>query len=118
MEGEEKVASEALGEPLKKSSSLPVVVLQTEIPPPNPRKCDANFAGLLVSRPSLKDLSVDTMRVDEFFCNGSLQILNAYFMEHKAFSKKWMDLQAFVHKVHPLLWQLSLFMNVKLKSLC
>jgi hypothetical protein len=102
-EGEEKVASEAQGEPLGESSFPLLVVLQTETSPPNPRKRDAEFAGLPVSRPSLKDSSVDTMQVDEFFCNGSLQTLNAYFTEHKAFSKEWMDLQAFFHKVH-LLW--------------
>jgi hypothetical protein len=45
-EGEEKAASEAPTEPLGESSSPPVVVLQTETPPPNPRKCDADFAGL------------------------------------------------------------------------
>jgi hypothetical protein len=68
------------------------VVLQTKTPLPNPCKCDADFAGLSVSRPSLKDSSVDTVQVDEFFYNGSLQTFDAYFTEHEAFSKEWMDL--------------------------
>jgi hypothetical protein len=116
-EGEEKVASEAQGEPLGESSFPPVVVLQIETLPPNPRKRDAEFADLSVSRLSLKDSSVDTVRVDEFFYNRSLATLDAYFIEHEAFSKEWMDLQAFLHKVHPLWWQLSLFLNMKFKFL-
>jgi hypothetical protein len=94
------------------------VVLQTKTPLPNPRKRDADFAGLSVSRPSLKDSSVDTVQIDEFFYNGSLQTFDAYFMEHEAFSKEWMDLQAFLHKVHPLYWQIPLLMKVIFKSLC
>jgi hypothetical protein len=89
-------------EPLGESSSPPGLDLLTETPPPNPRKRDANFAGLSISRPSLKNPSVGTVQVDEFFYNGSLQTLNAYFTEHEAFSKEWMDLQAFLRKVHPL----------------
>jgi hypothetical protein len=77
------------------------VDLVTETPLPNPRKCDADFAGLSVSRPSLKDSLVDTVQVDEFFCNGSFQTLDAYFTEHEAFSKEWMNLQAFLHKIPP-----------------
>jgi hypothetical protein len=65
----------------------------------------------------LKDSSIDTVRVDEFFCNGSLQTLDAYFTEHEAFSKEWMDLQAFLYEVNPFWWQLSLLMNVKFKFL-
>jgi hypothetical protein len=95
-EAEEKAALEVPVEPLGELSSPPVVLLQTETPPPNPPKRDADFAGLLVSRPSLKDSSVHTIQIDEFFCNGSLQTLDAYFTEHKAFSKEWMDLQAFL----------------------
>jgi hypothetical protein len=49
----------------------------------------------------LKDSSVDIVGVDEFFYNGS-QTLDAFFRENKAFSKEWMDLQAFIHKVHLL----------------
>jgi hypothetical protein len=94
------------------------VLLQTETSPPNPHKRDADFAGLSVFGPSLKDSSVDTVQIDEFFCNGSLQTLDAYFMEHEAFSKEWMDLQAFLHKAHPFYWQLPLLMIVKFKSLC
>ena len=101
-EGEEKATSEALGEPLEEPSSPPVVVLQIETPPPNPCKHDANYAGLPMSRPSLKDSSIDAMGLDELFCNGPLQTLDAYFTEHEAFSKEWMDLHAFLHKVHPL----------------
>jgi hypothetical protein len=111
-EGEEKAASEASSEPFGKSSSPHVLDLQIETPPPNPCKRDADFAGLSMSRPSLKDSSADTIRVDEFFYNGSLQTLDAYFTKHEAFSKEWMDLQAFLHKV------LSLLLNVKFKSLC
>jgi hypothetical protein len=86
--GEEKATSEALGEPLGEPSSPLVVVLQTKTPPPNPRKRDVNFLGLSMSRPSLKDSLIDTMGLDEFFYNGSLQILDAYFTEHEAFSKE------------------------------
>jgi hypothetical protein len=99
-EAEEKATSEVPAEPLGEPSSPPVVLLQTETPPPNPHKCDVDFAGLSMSRPSLKDSSVDTVQIDEFFCNGSLQTLDAYFTEHEAFSKEWMDLHAFLHKVH------------------
>jgi hypothetical protein len=53
-----------------------------------------------MSRPSLKDSSVHTVQIDEFFCIGSLQTLDAYFTKHEASSKEWMDLQAFLHKVH------------------
>jgi hypothetical protein len=91
-EAEEKIASEVPVEPLGEPSSPPVVLLQTETPPPNPRKRDADFASLSVSRPSLKDSSVHIVQIDEFFCNGSLQTLDAYFMEHEAFSKEWLDL--------------------------
>ena len=101
-EGEKKAASKAQNEPLGASSFFPVVVLQIETPPPNPHKCDADFASLSVFRPSLKDSSIDIAGVDEFFCNGSVQILDAYFKELEAFSKEWMDLQAFLHKVHLL----------------
>ena len=72
-EGEEKAALEVPAEPLRESSSFSVVVLQIETLPPNPRKHDVDFAGLLVSRSSLKDSLVDTMQIDEFFYNGSLQ---------------------------------------------
>jgi hypothetical protein len=58
------------------------------------------------------------VQIDEFFYNGSLQTFDAYFMEHEAFSKEWMDLQAFLHKVHPLYWQIPLLMKVIFKSLC
>jgi hypothetical protein len=60
------------------------VVLQTKTLPPNPCKRDAEFASLSVSRPSLKDSSVNTVEVDEFFYNGSLPTLDAYFIEHGA----------------------------------
>jgi hypothetical protein len=91
-EAKEKATSEVPAKPLREPSSPIVVLLQTETLPPNPRKRDADFAGLSVSRPSLKDSSVDTVQIDEFFCNGSLQTLDAYFTEHEAFSKEWMDL--------------------------
>ena len=71
-EAEEKATSEVPAEPLGKPSSPPVILLQTKTPPPNPHKYDVDFAGLLVSRPSLKDSSVDTVQIDEFFYNGSL----------------------------------------------
>jgi hypothetical protein len=74
-EGEEKAASKAQGEPLGESSLPLLVVLQTKILPPNPCKRDAKFAGFLVSRPSLKDSSVDIEQIGEFFCNGSLKLL-------------------------------------------
>jgi hypothetical protein len=77
-----------------------------ETQPPNLCKHDASIANLSLFRLNqhtsltLKDSVIDTVQVDEFFWTGSLQTLDAYFTLLKAFSKEWMDLQAFLEKVH------------------
>jgi hypothetical protein len=37
--------------------------------------------------------------VDELFLTGSLEATDAYYVEHNAFPKEWLDMQAFLEKV-------------------
>jgi hypothetical protein len=39
------------------------------------------------------------LHVKEFFFFGSLLTTNAYFLQHNAFSKEWMDMQAFTETI-------------------
>jgi hypothetical protein len=71
----------------------------------NPRKQDATFAQLSISRlqqstsPALKDCAGDTFHIDEFFLSRSLHTTDVHTMCRNAFSKEWVDMQAFLEKV-------------------
>jgi hypothetical protein len=39
------------------------------------------------------------LHVQEFLFSGSFLSTDAYFMEHNAFPKEWMDMKAFLEKV-------------------
>jgi hypothetical protein len=77
----------------------------TATPSPNPRKRDSSLAQLSVSRlqqlasPSLMDSAGGALHVQEFFFSGSLLSTDAYYMEHDAFPKEWVDMKAFLMTV-------------------
>jgi hypothetical protein len=87
--------------------TLPLLLTETSTvsPSQNPRKRDSSLAQLLVSRlqqlasPSLMDFAGGALHVHEFFFSGSLLSTDAYYMEHKAFSKEWVDMKAFFKMV-------------------
>jgi hypothetical protein len=47
------------------------------------------------------DSAGGALHVHEFFFFGPLLSIFAYFMQHKAFSKEWVDMKAFLEKVFP-----------------
>jgi hypothetical protein len=77
------------------------------LPSQNPCKRDASTAQLSLSRlqqitsPALMDSAGGTLRVHEFFFSGSLLSIDAYYVQHTAFSKEWVDMMAFLEKVFP-----------------
>jgi hypothetical protein len=77
----------------------------TATPSPNPRKRDSSLAQLSVSRlqqlasPSLMDSAGSALHVQEFFFSRSLLSTDAYYMDHEAFPKQWVDMKAFLKKV-------------------
>jgi hypothetical protein len=77
----------------------------TATPSPNPRKRDSSLAQLLVSRlqqlasPSLMDSAGGALHVQEYFFSGSLLSTDAYYVEHDAFPKEWVDMKAFLMMV-------------------
>jgi hypothetical protein len=77
----------------------------TATPSPNPRKRDSSLAQLSVSRlqqlasPSLMDSAGGALHVQEFFFSRSLLSTDAYYMDHEAFPKQWVDMKAFLKKV-------------------
>jgi hypothetical protein len=52
-----------------------------------------------ITSPALMDSPGRALHVQEFLFSGSLLSTNAYFMEHNAFPKEWMDMKAFLEKV-------------------
>jgi hypothetical protein len=98
------------GEKLGKSKVITPQLLLTETstasPSQNPRKRDSSLAQLSMSRlqqlasPFLMDSAAwGTLHVQEFFFSGSLLSTDAYYMDHKAFPKEWMDMKAFLKTV-------------------
>jgi hypothetical protein len=77
----------------------------TATPSPNPRKQDSSLAQLSVSRlqqltsPSLMDSVGGALHVQEFFFSRSLLSIDAYYMEHDAFPKEWVDMKVFLMTV-------------------
>jgi hypothetical protein len=97
------------GQKLGKSKVITPQLLLTETstatPSPNPRKRDSSLAQLLVSRlqqlasPSLMDSAGGTLHVQEFFFSRSLLSTDAYYMDHEAFPKEWVDMKGFLEMV-------------------
>jgi hypothetical protein len=97
------------GQKLGKSKVITPQLLLTETstatPSPNPRKRDSSLAQLSVSRlqqlasPSLMDSAGSALHVQEFFFSRSLLSTDAYYMDHEAFPKQWVDMKAFLKKV-------------------
>jgi hypothetical protein len=71
----------------------------------NPRKQDSSCAQLSLSRLqqitslALMDSAGGALHVQEFFFSGSLLSIDAYYVQHQAFPKEWMDMKAFLELV-------------------
>jgi hypothetical protein len=71
----------------------------------NPRKRDSSYAQLSLSRlqqitsPALMDSAGGALHVQEFFFSGSLLTTDAYYVQHEAFPKEWVDMKAFLELV-------------------
>jgi hypothetical protein len=71
----------------------------------NPRKRDSSCAQLSLSRlqqitlPALMDSARGGLHVQEFFFSGSLLSTDAYYVQHQAFPKEWVDMKAFLKLV-------------------
>ena len=71
----------------------------------HPRKRDASFAQLSISRlqqcasPAFEDSKGGTLHLDELLLSTSLDAIMSYFVEHDTFPKEWLDMQAFLEKV-------------------
>jgi hypothetical protein len=97
------------GEKPGKSKVITPQLLLTETstttPSPNPRKRDSSLAQFSVSRlqhlasPSLMDSAGRALHVQEFFFSRSLLSTDAYYMDHEAFPKEWVDMKAFFKMV-------------------
>jgi hypothetical protein len=87
------------------TSQLLLTETSTAMPSQNPRKRDSSLAQLSVSRlqqlasPSLMDSVRGDLHVQEFFFSGSLLSTDAYYMEHDAFPKEWVDMKAFLKTI-------------------
>jgi hypothetical protein len=53
------------------------------------------------------DSTRGALHVQEFFFSGSLLSTNAYYMQHKAFPKEWVDMKAFLEMVCVFSYYLS-----------
>jgi hypothetical protein len=103
----EKEAKKAEKSGKSKAITPPLLLTETSIASPsqNPHKRDASFAQLSVSRlqqiasPSLMDFARGALHVQEFIFSRSLLSIDAYFMQHKAFPKEWVDMKAFLEMV-------------------
>jgi hypothetical protein len=90
-----------------KPSTPPLLLTETSYASPsqNPRKRDASTAQLSLLRlqqlasPALGDSAGGALHVQEFFFSGSLLSIDAYYVEHKAFPKEWVDMKAFLEMV-------------------
>jgi hypothetical protein len=71
----------------------------------NPRKRDSSCAQLSLSRlqqitsSALMDSTRGALHVQEFFFSGSLLSTDAYYVQHQAFPKEWVDMKAFLELV-------------------
>jgi hypothetical protein len=71
----------------------------------NPCKRDSSCAQLSLSRlqqitsPALMDSVGGALHVQEFFFSGSLLSTDAYYVQHQAFPKEWVDMRAFLELV-------------------
>jgi hypothetical protein len=96
------------GDKSRKSKPFTPPLLLTETsyasPSQNLRKRDASTVQLSLSRlqqitsPTLMDSTGGALRVHEFF-SGSLLSIDAYYVQHTAFPKEWVDMMAFLEKV-------------------
>jgi hypothetical protein len=93
------------------ASSIPTLVLpeaSTGSMSQNPRKRDSSFAQLSVSRlqqctsPAFQDSAGGTLLLDELFLSTSMEATESYYVEHNAFPKEWLEMQAFLEKVFPV----------------
>jgi hypothetical protein len=93
------------------ASSIPMLVLpeaSTGSMSQNPRKRDSSFTQLSVSRlqqcisPAFQDCTGGTLLLDELFLSTSLEATESYYVEHNAFPKEWLEMQAFLEKVFPV----------------
>jgi hypothetical protein len=77
----------------------------TATPSQKSHKRDASVAQLSMSRLqhiislAFMDSTGGALHVQEFLSSGSLLSTDAYFMEHNAFPKEWVDMKAFIEKV-------------------
>jgi flagellar biosynthesis GTPase FlhF len=87
------------------SLQLLLTEASTATPSQKSRKQDASVAQLSMSRLqhitslALMDSTGGALHIQEFLSSGSLLSTNAYFMEHNAFPKEWVDMKAFIEKV-------------------
>jgi hypothetical protein len=92
-----------------KPSTPPLLLIETfyASPSQNPRKPDASTAQLSLSRLqkitslALIDSAGGALRVHKFFFSRSLLSIDAYYVQHTAFPKEWVDMMAFLEKVFP-----------------
>ena len=92
-------------------ASSPMLVLSeasTRSMSQNPRKRDSSFVQFSISRLqqctslAFQDSKGRTLHLDELFLSTSLDAIVSYFVEHDAFPKEWLEVQAFLKKVIPL----------------
>jgi hypothetical protein len=89
-----------------KTSTPPHLLIETSIASQsqNSHKRDASCTQLSLLRlqqitsPALMDSTRGALHVQEFF-SGSFLSTDAYFMQHKAFPKEWMNMRAFLEMV-------------------
>jgi hypothetical protein len=85
--------------------SLVLLQVSTSSQSQNPRKQDSSCAQLSLSRlqqitsPALMDSAGGALHVQEFFFSRSLLSTDAYYVQHHAFPKEWMDMKAFLELV-------------------
>jgi hypothetical protein len=52
--------------------------------------------------PAFQDCTGGTLLLDELFLSTSLEATESYYVEHNAFQKEWLEMQAFLEKVFPV----------------
>jgi hypothetical protein len=108
-EKEKKEAKKGEKSGKSKHSTPPLLLTETSYASPsqNPHKQDASTAQFSLSRlqhitsSTLMDSVGGALRVHEFFFSGSLLSIDAYYMQHTAFPKEWMDMMTFLEKIFP-----------------
>jgi hypothetical protein len=92
-----------------KPSTPPLLLIETSYTSPSQNLCkrDASTVQLSLSRlqqitsPALMGSTWGPLQVHEFFFSGSLLSIDAYYVQHTAFPKEWVDMMAFLEKVFP-----------------